>query len=123
MHTLGRSKIKEIYGMKSANRNRRLSIISALSQNKLITPFVFEGSCNRQVFEAYVEKVLVSRLRPGQTVILDKASFHKGGQIIELIEDTGCEIMYLSAYSPDFNPIEHHWACVKTICASYLSNL
>ena len=56
---------------------------------------------------------LKRRLKTGQIVILDNARFHKGGQIIELIEDAGCEVVYLPAYSPDFNPIEHYWAQVK----------
>lgn len=79
----------------------------------LQAPFVFKGSCNREVFETYVEKVLIPTLRPGQTVVLDNASFHKGGRIRELIEAANCFLEYLPSYSPDFNPIEHWWAPVK----------
>lgn len=102
-----------IYGMKNAERKKRLSIISALNQNNLIAPFVFEGSCDRMLFEVYLEKVLIPELSPGQTIILDNASFHKGGNIVAMIKKVGCDVLYLPSYSPDFNPIEHYWSAIK----------
>lgn len=109
-----------IYGKKKAERKKRMSIISALNKNSLQASFVFQGSCNRDVFEIYLEKVLVPTLHPGQIVVLDNASFHKGGRIRELIETAGCFLQYLPAYSPDFNPIEHWWAAVKNNIRRYL---
>jgi transposase len=65
------------------------------------------GSTTAQVFEAYVEQSLVPTLKPGQVVILDNLSAHKGEKVREVIESQGCELIYLPAYSsPDFNPIE-----------------
>jgi transposase len=29
---------------------------------------------------------------------------HKGERVKELIEQRGCELLYLPSYSPDFNP-------------------
>ncbi|MEH2462117.1 transposase [Nostoc sp.] len=37
---------------------------------------------------------------------MDNATFHKGGRIQQLIQEAGCELLYLPAYSPDFNKIE-----------------
>ena len=50
---------------------------------------------------------------------MDNASFHKGGNIEKIIENAGCHLLYLPAYSPDFNPIEHHWTRVKKIIRKY----
>lgn len=102
-----------IYGMKNGHRQKRISLVAALNQKSIKAPFVFEGVCTREVFEMYVEKVLVPELLPGQTVILDNASIHKGGRIIKMIESAKCKVLYLPAYSPDFNPIEHYWAALK----------
>ena len=44
-------------------RKSRISIIAAINQNKLKAPFVFEGYCNKEVFETYVEKVLKPTLK------------------------------------------------------------
>ncbi len=104
---------ERVMGEKHAKRTSRLSIISALNQNILQAPFLFVGYCTRLIFEVYVEKVLLPTLKPGQTVVLDNASFHKGGRIEKLIESVDCKVVYLPPYSPDLNPIEHHWFAIK----------
>jgi transposase len=61
----------------------------------------------------YLEQVLIPNLKPGEVVVIDNASFHKGDVIKTMIEAVGCSLIYLPAYSPDFNPIEHFWHSVK----------
>ena len=72
-----------------------------------------EGSTTREVFEAYLEDVLAPTLVPGQVVVMDNLSAHKGGRVKEIIEGRGCELLYLPPYSPDFNPIEQAFSKVK----------
>ncbi len=50
-----------------------------------------------------------------QVIILDNAKFHKGNDIVELVEAKGGKLKYLPAYSPDLNPIEKKWAQVKKL--------
>lgn len=52
---------------------------------QLIAPFTVEGSCNRVVFETWLETCLLPVLHPGDWVILDNATFHHGGRITQLI--------------------------------------
>lgn len=91
----------------------RVSIISGLCQGKLIAPFTFEGACNRLVFEQWLSEKLLPHLKPGQTLILDNATFHKSEKIRELIAQAKCELEYLPPYSPDLNEIEHYWFPIK----------
>lgn len=102
-----------IYGRKPGGKKMRHSMISGLQNNKIIAPFMFEGSCSRPVFEIYLQKVLLPVLAPGSTIIMDNAAFHKGGKIAELIKNAGCFLLYLPAYSPDLNPIENWWFVIK----------
>ncbi len=44
---------------------------------------------------------------------MDNLGAHKGRRVRELIEDRGCELLYLPPYSPDLNPIEEAFAKVK----------
>ncbi len=67
----------------------------------------------REVFEVYLERVLAPVLRPGQIVVMDNLSAHKGGRVKEIVEARGCELLYLSPYSPDFNPIEQAFSKIK----------
>lgn len=80
-----------------------------------IAPLVLDGPINRDAFEAYVEQVLTPELRPGDIVIMDNLSSHKGPRVRELIEAAGAELHYLPPYSPDFNPIENAFAKLKAL--------
>jgi transposase len=74
-----------------------------------------EGATTAAVFETYVERVLGPTLRSGQVVVMDNLTAHKGERVRHLIEERGCELMYLPPYSPDFNPIEEAFAKIKGI--------
>ena len=79
----------------------------------MIAPFVVSGAVNRAVFETYVDKVLVPDLRPGDIVIMDNLSSHKGPRVRDRIEAAGARLLFLPPYSPDFNPIENAFAKLK----------
>ncbi len=72
-----------------------------------------EGATTSAVFEAYVEQVLAPTLRRGQVVVMDNLRAHKGVRIKEMIEQRGCQLVYLPAYSPDLNPIEEAFSKIK----------
>ena len=57
---------------------------------------------------------MIPPLKPGQKLIIDNATFHKGGRIEALVEAAGCQVWYLSPYSPDLNKIEYCWSWLKS---------
>jgi len=89
-------------------------MIAAWCDRELLAPFTIEGACNRTVFETWLESCLIPNLKPGQILIFDNATFHKGGRIEELVKVAGCEVWYLPPYSPDLNQIEHCWSWLKS---------
>lgn len=80
-----------------------------------IAPWVLDGPVNRDAFETYVAKVLVPELKPGDVVVMDNLSSHKGPKVREMIEAAGAELRYLPPYSSDFNPIEMAFAKLKAL--------
>lgn len=58
--------------------------------------------------------MLVPSLRPGQTVIWDNLNVHKSAPAQQLIAATGCRVVFLPPYSPDFAPIELAFSKLKT---------
>ena len=76
---------------------------------------VVDGATTKDIFEAYVEQILLPTIKAGDIVVLDNLSAHKGQRARELIESVGAELCYLPAYSPDLNPIEKMWSKVKSI--------
>ena len=104
---------KPILAKKSGKYYERTNIIAGYVDNKSIAPMAFNGSCNTEVFNNWVEKFLIKELKSGQFVVMDNASFHKSQKTKELVESVGCKIIFLPPYSPDYNPIEKFWANMK----------
>jgi transposase len=76
---------------------------------------VLDGPINRDAFQAYVDQVLVPELRPGDVVVMDNLSSHKGPAVRRAIEAAGASLLHLPPYSPDFNPIENAFAKLKAL--------
>ena len=74
-----------------------------------------EGATDTESFRAYVQAVLVPRLRPGDLVVMDNLSPHKSDPTLALITQAGAQVLFLPAYSPDLNPIEMMWSKVKNL--------
>ncbi len=66
-------------------------------------------------FLAYVREELAPTLRPGDTLIMDNLQAHKVAGVREAVAAVGARILYVPAYSPDFNPIEQVFAKIKTL--------
>ena len=88
------------------NRGKNTTLLSSMSAQGMGPSLAVDGPTDRQVFEAYLERMLLPTLHPGQTVVMDNLSAHKGERVRELIEERDCELLYLPAYSPELNPIE-----------------
>ena len=97
------------------NRGTNTMLLSSMSLEGMGPSMAVEGSTNKVVFEAYVEHFLAPTLRVGQVVIMDNLSAHKGESVRELIEERGCQLLYLPPYSPDLNPIEEAFSKVKRL--------
>ena len=113
---------ERVYDLKSGQRQGRVNMIAGYRGTELIAPFTIEGSCNRVVFETWLETCLIPTLQPGDWVIVDNATFHKGGRIAQLLEAVNCHLVYLPPYSPDLNRIEKCWAGLKSRIRKLLSS-
>jgi transposase len=97
------------------NRGKNTTLLSSMTIGGMGPSLAVEGATTARVFEAYVEKALAPSLRTGQVVVMDNLGAHRPKRIRELIEQRGCELLYLPAYSPDYNPIEEAFAKIKNL--------
>jgi transposase len=95
------------------NRGKNTTLLTSLHQGGMGPSMAVEGATTARVFETYVERLLAPALRPGQVVVMDNLGAHRPRRVRELIEERGCELLYLPPYSPDLNPIEEAFAKVK----------
>lgn len=102
------------YDFKPFYRGSKVSVIGAITVSKVLAVMTMDGSMDAAAFEVYVSQCLVPQLWPGAVVVMDNLPAHKVEAIASLIEAVGARILYLSPYSPEFNPIEHWWSQLKT---------
>ena len=91
------------------------TFVAGLRLSGMMAPMVLDGPINRDAFQAYIDQVLVPELKPGDIVIMDNLSSHKGAKVREAIETVGATLLYLPPYSPDLNPIENAFAKLKAL--------
>jgi transposase len=103
------------FGSAPRNWAKNVTLLASITRRRLGPCLAVEGATTRQVFETYLEGVLAPTLEPGQVVVMDNLSAHKGERVKEIIEGRGCELVYLPPYSPDLNPIEQAFSKVKDL--------
>ena len=91
------------------------TMISSIRFNGDTACMAVDSATSADVFRAYAEHVLAPTLRPGDIIVLDNLSAHKGKTAIQIIESTGAQVKFLPPYSPDLNPIEKMWSKVKQL--------
>jgi transposase len=97
------------------NRGKNTTLLASITLGGMGETMAVEGSTDRGVFEAYIEHALAPTLEAGRVVIMDNLPVHKPARVRELIEERGCELIYLPAYTPELNPIEEAFSKIKGI--------
>ena len=92
---------------------KTVTLVAGLRLRGLTAAKAFDGPINAALFEDWVETCLVPTLSPGETVVMDNLSSHKGPRVEQLIKAAGAQLRYLPAYSPDMNPIEKAFSKLK----------
>lgn len=96
------------------NYGKNHTLIAAMGLSGIIAPFVVEGAIDGEMFREWVREAVCPSLREGDILIWDNLSAHKVEGIEEMIEERGAKVLWMSPYSPDYNPIEECWSKIKT---------
>ena len=92
---------------------KTITLIGAIRLDGMFAPMTVGAATDADIFLAYVDQFLCPALKPGDVVVMDNLSSHKGQEIRDRIELAGAEVLYLPPYSPDMNPIEKAWSKLK----------
>jgi transposase len=105
---------ERVLGQVPRNHGHNITCLAAIRAAGLTAPCVFERSLDGPLFAQWMRDWLVPALPRGTTIVLDNLSVHKNAAARQAIEAAGCHLLFLPAYSPDFNPIELVFAQLKT---------
>jgi len=104
---------QRVHGRTPQGHWQTTTMISSIRLNGTTACMALEGATDTESSRAYVQAVLMPTLRPGDIVVMDNLSPHKSDPTLALISQTGAQVRFLPAYSPDLNPIEMMWSKVK----------
>ncbi len=107
------------HGTVPRNAGTVTTMIGALDLNGVRAMMTVEGATDAEVFETFLERVLLRKLKPGDIVVLDNVGAHKTANVRRLIYAAGARVLYLPPYSPDLNPIELAWSKLKALLREF----
>jgi transposase len=95
-----------------------ITLTCGLRLSGVTAALAFPGATNTNVFESYVEDVLVGELKPGDVVVWDNLKPHQSDDAIDAVEEAGARVVPLPPWSPDMTPIEEMFSKVKNAMRS-----
>src|SRR4051795_3825171 len=111
--TYGRAPVGQRVYTNTPGRWESITLTCGLRLSGVTAALAFPGATNTDVFETYVEEVLVPELKPGDVVIRDNLKPHRSEEAIEAVEAAGARVVPLPPWSPDLTPIEEMVSKVK----------
>ena len=104
---------KKIFGLVPGRKFTRVNVIAGKCGNRILGECCYKCTITAHIFENWFCSFLLPETKPGDTVIMDNASFHNKTRLYRYAAVYHVTIIFLPAYSPDYNPIEHVWANMK----------
>ena len=90
-----------------------MTFLAALRHDRIDAPWLLDGPIDGDSFQSYIDNALVPTLAPGDIVVMDNLSSHKGKAVRKAIRDADAKLFFLPKYSPDLNPIEQVFSKLK----------
>jgi transposase len=102
-----------VYGRVSGHKYKRIGIVAAQVDKKIVSPLQYEGTMDSTLFELWFQERLLPALPVNSVIVMDNASFHRKKLLLPLAEKAGHSLIFLPPYSPELNPIENFWSWLK----------
>jgi len=97
----------------SSIKNNNVSLIMAITTNKILHSTEITSSVNGEIFFSFIKEVINKLTEKGYIFLFDNVSFHKNKEMLKYINDMGHEYIFTPPYSPNLNPIENTFGIIK----------
>jgi Transposase and inactivated derivatives len=117
MRLMGRAaKGQRVYDIKPVlSEGTRVNVIGAICAWKVLALKALDRSLTGEQFKQFLQEDLRPQLWPGAVVVMDNLPAHKVQGVPEILAQVGAKPLYLSPYSPEFNPIHPLVVGVKSV--------
>jgi transposase len=107
-------KKRAIYKYSEKRRRERFSIVSSITNKKVIYTQLVKGSIKKEQFIDFMKET-IKRTNNRSSYLMDNARIHKSKELGKLIDNSKRKIIYNVPYSPENNPIEMVFSKVKLL--------
>ena len=97
------------------NTPQNTTILSSIRLDGQTAYTTYQGGTTKDKFIDYLKYILSPILCNGDIVIMDNMRTHHSKEVKKVLEDLKIKVIFLPAYSPDFNPIEKMWSKIKSV--------
>ena len=110
---------KEFIG--TFGNHAKINVFGAISHELGKAFHIKSKKLNSDVFMKFVEHLMMVNPTRHLVLVVDNAPWHTSKKVenfLDGIKDK-VEVLWLPAYSPDFNPIEHLWRFMKEVVSNF----
>jgi transposase len=97
----------------SSIKNNNVSLIMAITTNKILHNKEITSNVNGEIFFSFIKEVINKLTDKEYIFLFDNVSFHKNKEMLKYITDMGHKYMFTPPYSPNLNPIENTFSIIK----------
>jgi transposase len=105
---------QRVHGFLPGRRFARLNVVAGYCDGRALGEYCYSGTTTSKVFEDWFCRFLLPETKAGDVIIMDNARFHNKKRLRMYAAVYKVSLIFLPPYSPDFNPIEHVWANLKS---------
>jgi len=110
---------KRAFSYREKYKGQKHTVIGAISLDGVVCVKTIKASMKGEDFRAFLRDDLSPKLNADKVVVMDNLNTHKAEEAQQIITATGAKTLFLSTYSPDFNPIEMLWSVLKSFIRKF----
>ena len=110
---------KEFIG--TFGNHAKINVFGAISHELGKAFHIKSKKLNSDVFTKFVEHLMMVNPTRHLVLVVDNAPWHTSMKVENFLDGikNKVEVLWLPAYSPDFNPIEHLWRFMKEVVSNF----
>ncbi len=112
-------KNERAYSERPTSQGKHFTTLGIMGKEGIIFHHSFEGYLNKSYFITLLKIFIIPMFsNTSKYLILDNCSSHKNADVINLLKENNVKFLFLSPYSPEYNPIELAWSKIKNFIKS-----